>query len=72
MMDSRQTVAIVVGLRWMWTAEAVSSVASSASCYDCVEDIGVAAIVEPECKLVQVQRQILLAQDGQLLVFFNR
>ncbi len=37
-------------------AEVVSSKAASASCYDFIEYVGVLAIVEPERKLVEVQR----------------
>ena len=39
-------------------AEAVASGASSASCYDAHENIRVLPIVEPELKLVQVERQV--------------
>jgi hypothetical protein len=39
-------------------AEAVASGASSASCYHCIEDVRVVAVVEAEGKLVQIQGQI--------------
>jgi hypothetical protein len=39
------------------TAEAVPSEATSASCYDEIENIRVLAIVKSELKFVQVQRQ---------------
>src|SRR5271167_2293131 len=45
---------------WRLPAEAVASVASSASCYDVFEDIRILSIVKAERKFVQVQRQILL------------
>jgi SepF-like predicted cell division protein (DUF552 family) len=40
-------------------------VASSASCYDRVENISVLAVVEPERKLVETERQIL---HGNLVI----
>lgn len=43
----------------MSAAEAVSSAAYSASCYDTIENIRVLPIVEPEGKLVEVKWQIL-------------
>jgi hypothetical protein len=46
--------------RWQ-TAEAASSAASSASSKDCLENIGIRAVVEPELKLREVERQIVLA-----------
>ena len=48
-------IAIVLGLS---AAEAAPSVATSASCYDQIEDVRILAIVKPELELVQVQRQI--------------
>ena len=42
-------------------AEAAPSVATSASCYDQIEDVGILSIVKPELKLIQIQRQIGLA-----------
>jgi hypothetical protein len=42
---------------WL-AAEAVASVASSASCYDFIEDVGIVPVVESKRKLIQVQRQI--------------
>jgi site-specific DNA recombinase len=52
--------AIVVALA-LAVAEAAASVANSASSKDGVEDIRVLAVVEPEGKLIQIQRQIFLA-----------
>jgi hypothetical protein len=46
---------------WL-AAEAVASVASSASCYDRVENIRVVPIVEPECKFIEIEWQIFLAK----------
>lgn len=43
---------------WL-AAEAVASVASSASCYDFIEYIRVIPVVESKRKLIQIQRQIL-------------
>jgi hypothetical protein len=69
---ARQAAAIAVEVRWIWTAEALSSVASSASCYDGVENIRVASVIEPEGKLVHVERQVFfrdvmkLADDAAL------
>jgi hypothetical protein len=44
---------------WL-AAEAVASVASSASCYDLVEDVRIVPVAESKRKLIQVQRQISL------------
>jgi len=44
-----------------WSAGAAPSGASSASCYDTSEDVGVFSVVVPEGELSKVQRQILLA-----------
>jgi hypothetical protein len=46
--------------RWH-AAEAASSAASSASCYSRLENVLVLAVVEPPRKLIQIERQILLA-----------
>jgi hypothetical protein len=46
---------------WPLDAEAAASVANSASCYDQIEDVGVLAVVETEGKLIEIQRQIILA-----------
>lgn len=40
------------------TAEAAASVATSASCKDCAEDVRVPAIIVAELKFLQVERQI--------------
>jgi hypothetical protein len=48
-------IAIVLGLS---AAEAAPSVATSASCYDQIEDVRIFAIVKPELKFIQIQRQI--------------
>ncbi len=42
-------------------AEAAASVANSESCYDRIENVRILSIVEPERKLIQMQRQIFLA-----------
>ena len=56
--------------RWRLSqiAETFASVRVSAPCYRLPEDVFFVAIVEPELKFVQVQRQIILAD----LVFCNR
>jgi hypothetical protein len=46
---------------WTRDAEASASSDASASCYGSAEDIGVVAIVLPELKLIQIERQIILA-----------
>ena len=43
------------------SAEAAASVANSASCYDRIENIWILSVVEPERKLIQIQRQIFTA-----------
>jgi hypothetical protein len=58
MQTSRTESAIVLDCA---TAEAVLSAATSASCYDQIENIRVLSIVKPELKFIQVQRQICLA-----------
>jgi hypothetical protein len=52
--------AIVVALA-LAVAEAAASAANSASSKDGVEDFRVLAVVEPEGKFIQVERQIFLA-----------
>jgi len=42
-------------------AEAAASVANSASCYDRIENVWILSIVEPERKLIQIQRKIFAA-----------
>jgi hypothetical protein len=48
-------IAIVLGLS---AAEAAPSVATSASCYDQIENVRILAIVKPELKLIQIQWQV--------------
>jgi hypothetical protein len=43
------------------TAEAAASVATSASSKDCLEDIGIVAVVEAELKLREIKREIFFA-----------
>jgi hypothetical protein len=43
-----------------YLAEPVASVACSASCQDCLEDIGILTVVMPKLKLCKIERQILL------------
>jgi hypothetical protein len=57
--NSQQT-AIAVALA-LAVAEAAASVANSASSKDGIKNIRVLAIVEPEGKFVQIQRQVFLA-----------
>jgi hypothetical protein len=71
-MTSRQDVGLVAVVRWMSAADAVSSAASSVSCYNSVENIRVLAIVESKRKLVEIKRKVLradlvvVANDGTL------
>ena len=46
---------------WPRDAEASASSDASASCYSFAENVGILPVVVPELKLIQVQRQILLA-----------
>ena len=50
------------GRSWSYTsAEAVASEATSASCYDSLENIRVVTIIMPERKLRKIKREIILA-----------
>jgi hypothetical protein len=46
---------------WRVGAEAAASVATSASCQNCPEDIGILAVVEAELKLREIEREIFFA-----------
>src|SRR2546425_13217510 len=52
-------------LRWLSVAEAVASAASSASCDQCAEHVGIVSVIMPEAELGQVERQVL---RGDLVV----
>src|SRR2546426_10459910 len=52
-------------LRWLSVAEAVASAASSASCDERPEHVGVLAVVMTEAELGQVERQV---RPGDLVV----
>ncbi len=54
-----QTAMLAAVACWRVVAEAAASEAYSASCYDLIEDIGILPVVESECKLIEVQGQIL-------------
>jgi hypothetical protein len=58
-----ETVSPIVQARWRRSqiAETFASVRVSAPSYRFAENIGFVPIVEPELKLVQIQRQIFLA-----------
>jgi hypothetical protein len=46
----------------LWAcSEALASLCASASCYRCTEDVAVVAIIKAKLKLIQVERQVLLA-----------
>jgi hypothetical protein len=57
-----QTHPLKLLLSWPnWIAEAVASVANSATCYNSVKDVHVLTIVNSERKLIEVKRKVLFA-----------
>jgi hypothetical protein len=51
------------------SAEVSASGVASASCYDLPENVGVVAIIVSERKLIQIQRQIFLADISGILPY---